>query len=374
MSQSIVFTGGGTGGHVFPGLAVLQELRKSWTGDLCWIGSSRGMERQIMADWAIPYYGIPAGKLRREFSFKNFVDVFRVIGGIVAAYSILRKLKPVALFSKGGYVSVPPVIAAKMLRIPVLTHESDADPGLATRINARFSDVIFVPYEETVGYFDAATARRVVVSGNPVRVDVFSGSAAEGRRIAGAPAGRPILLVLGGSQGARRVNSMVSGALRELTRHYYVVHQTGPANESSEPEEPGTYHPVPFIRGEYGHVLVAADLVVSRAGAGTLWELAVAGKPSILIPLAGSGTRGDQVRNAELFAARGAAMVLGEKADAAELATAVAAIGNDPEKLRRMGEAASAIGNRDAAALIAARILQVAGEAAETKTEGETSA
>ncbi|HUX12770.1 MAG TPA: UDP-N-acetylglucosamine--N-acetylmuramyl-(pentapeptide) pyrophosphoryl-undecaprenol N-acetylglucosamine transferase [Spirochaetia bacterium] len=392
MSQSIVFTGGGSGGHVFPGLAVLEVLRSRWVGELHWIGSGKGMEREIVEEWGIPFHSIPAGKLRREFSLKNAIDLFKVFGGIIASYAILRKIGPAALFSKGGYVSVPPVIAARILRIPVLTHESDSDPGLATRINARFSETIFVAYPETKACFADEVQRRVVVSGNPVRSDVFRGNSEAGRRFVNAPGGRPLLLVLGGSQGARRINRMIGEALPSLREHFYVVHQTGSANDSPGSEQPGHYFPVPFLRKEYGDVLAAADLVVSRAGAGTLWEIAVAGKPSILIPLAGSGTRGDQVRNAGLFAGRGASIVLNDDVDGSVgsdgnrapagritreldveadlpgnmssgtglLVQAVASLAGDPARLKSMAVAASSIGNRDAAERIVDGIVNLA--------------
>ncbi len=402
MSQSIVFTGGGTGGHVFPGLAVLEQLRTRWNGDQHWIGSGKGMERQIVEEWGIPFHSIPAGKLRREFSLKNAIDLFKVLGGVIASHAILRKIRPAALFSKGGYVSVPPVIAARMLKIPVLTHESDSDPGLATRINARFSETIFVAYPETKACFAGEVQQRVVVSGNPVRSDVFRGNPDEGRRYVDAPGGRPILLVLGGSQGARRINRTVGGALSALCEHFYVVHQTGPANDSPVSGQAGRYFPTPFLRKEYGDVLAAADLVVSRAGAGTLWEIAVAGKPSILIPLSGGGTRGDQVRNAALFAGRGASLVLDDEAagpavadggrmrsggfaskldlqsnangnnsrESRVLADAVAALAGDPNRMNSMAAAASAIGNRDAAERIVDGILKLA-ERGPAETRGE---
>ncbi len=353
MGRTIVFTGGGTGGHVFPGLAVMDELKKRWDGEIVWIGSARGMERDIVSRRDIRYLAIPAGKLRREFTLRNLVDVFRVAGGIFRSYVLLRNLRPAALFSKGGYVSVPPVIAARMLRIPVLTHESDMDPGLATRINARFAERIFVPYEETVSHFAGSIRDRVQVSGNPVRSEIFSGNGAEGRRIIGAPAGKRVLFVVGGSQGAAQINQLIARALPRLTDVFFVVHQTGAAVEESAPQRSSSYYPVRFIREEYGHILKAADLVVSRAGAGTLWEIAVSGKASVLIPLSGSGTRGDQVRNAQLFADRGAAVVMEEPATADRLADIVLRLGADDDQRSAMGAAAQAIGRGDAAEQIA---------------------
>jgi len=367
MGSVIVFTGGGSGGHVFPGLAVLEELKKKWSGEFLWIGSARGIERGIVEKWGVPYRAIPSGKLRRELSIRNVFDAFRVVGGIFAAFFLLRRIRPVALFSKGGYVSVPPVIAARMCRIPVVTHESDADPGLATRINARFASVIFVAYDETRNYFPEGLRSRIQVSGNPVRPDIFSGDRLKGRRMIGAPEGKLVLLVLGGSQGAAQVNRLVEGALSGLVERFVVVHQTGQRKEGATAPVPGSYFPVDFMQDEYSDILAAADLVLCRAGAGTLWELALTGKPSILVPLEGA-TRGDQVRNAELFAARGAAYVLSESglgdacgAPRADVLLAKAVeLAGDSGLRARMANAAQTIGRAGAAMTIADTVADLA--------------
>jgi len=368
MGSVIVFTGGGSGGHVFPGLAVMEELRKRWSGEFLWIGSAKGIERSIVEKWGVPYRAIPSGKLRRELSIRNFFDAFRVVGGIIAAFFLLRRIRPAALFSKGGYVSVPPVIAARLCRIPVVTHESDADPGLATRINARFASVIFVAYDETRDYFPEGLRSRVQVSGNPVRLDIFSGDRVRGRAIVGAPDDKLVLLVLGGSQGAAQVNRLVEGALSGLIEHFVVVHQTGQRKDGATRPIPGSYFPVDFMQDEYSDILAAADLVLCRAGAGTLWELALTGKPSILVPLAGVATRGDQVRNAELFAVRGAAYVLSESGQGAAygapradvLLSRANELADNSALRTKMANAARTIGRTGAATVIADTVAELA--------------
>jgi UDP-N-acetylglucosamine--N-acetylmuramyl-(pentapeptide) pyrophosphoryl-undecaprenol N-acetylglucosamine transferase len=313
-NRTIVFTGGGTGGHVYPGLVVLKKLQAFWPGELIWIGSSQGMERSLVEKEGVPFIGIPSGKFRRDLSWKNIPDVFRVLGGFFAAIYHLKRLKPILLFSKGGYVSVPPILAAAILKIPIIGHESDLDPGLATRIGLPFVRKLLVPYPDSVEQYAPRFRSKIVVTGNPVREEILQGSIEEGRKLLGLTEGKPVLLVLGGSQGAQELNELVWSVLKELLSTFQVVHQVG-ASHAQAPELasvsqlPG-YFPRPYFTGELPHVLAAADMVVSRAGAGTLWELAAIGKPSLLIPLRGSGTRGDQVRNARLFELNGWAKVL----------------------------------------------------------------
>jgi UDP-N-acetylglucosamine--N-acetylmuramyl-(pentapeptide) pyrophosphoryl-undecaprenol N-acetylglucosamine transferase len=310
--ETIVFTGGGTGGHVYPGIAVIERLRREWTGNILWVGSSKGMERAILEGRGIPFRGVPSGKLRRYFSLRTGIDAFRVLGGFFASLVLFIRVRPRAVFSKGGYVSVPPVYAARLLGIPVVSHESDFDPGLATLLNARCSRKVLVPYEDSADTFPPALRDRIVVTGNPVREEMLSGSPDEGFRFLGFSRDKPVLLVVGGSQGAREINSLVRSVLEDLLRFCQVVHQMGPL-EFEPLEKPG-YRAVPYLYGELPGVLAAADAVVSRAGAGALWEILAAGKPALLIPLRGPGTRGDQVRNAEYFRKIGAAMVLAEDA------------------------------------------------------------
>lgn len=310
----ILFTGGGTGGHVYPGLAILEKLQKIGQYEVTWIGSSKGVERSIVEEASVPFIGIPAGKFRREFSFKNFTDLFRVLGGLFASIYHLKHLKPDLLFSKGGFVSVPPVLAAFLLKIPVISHESDMDPGLATRIALPLARKLLVPFPESVEQYPLRYRSKIVVTGNPVRSALFQGNAEEGRKLLGLVQDKPILLVLGGSQGAMEINQLVWSTLHDLLKDFQVVHQVGPlhanAPELAEKAHLTGYVFKGFFKEELPHVLAMADVVVSRAGAGTLWELAALCKPMLLIPLRGSGTRGDQVRNARLFELHGWAKAL----------------------------------------------------------------
>ncbi|MDR2159472.1 MAG: undecaprenyldiphospho-muramoylpentapeptide beta-N-acetylglucosaminyltransferase [Treponema sp.] len=362
---SIAFTGGGTGGHIYPGLAVVSRIKERLPCRIFWIGSNAGMDRAIVEDAGLEFFGVPAGRLRRYFSLRTIPDLFRVLAGFFAARRILGTQRPLLLFSKGGFVSVPPCAAAASLGIPVFTHESDFSPGLATRINARFAargrGRIFTAYEDTAAFFPPPQRDRVTVSGNPVR-SVFRGAdAGKGRAFLGIPPEERILLVLGGSQGAKDLNDLVRDALPELTKFYTVVHQTGPKNRWDLPAA-GKYRSYPYIGAEMPHVLAAAELVLGRSGAGTVWECAVTGKPMILVPLSGSGTRGDQVENAGYFEKRGAAVVLsGAPPDGRTLGEMVARLALDGEKRRAMAAAAAAIGEADGAALIAEAVLELTG-------------
>ncbi len=310
--EKIVFTGGGTAGHVFPGLAVAHRLMERINCLLFWIGTRYGMERLLVGKAGIRYLAVPAGKWRRYFSLWNIVDLFTFAGGIIISLLYLIILHPVLVFSKGGFVSVPTVIAAKLLGIPIVTHESDFDPGLATRINARFAHIILTSFEESVRYFPKSMRQKLVFSGNPVRPEITRGDARRGRTITGCPDSIKMILVLGGSQGSAEINALIAGLAKDLLKKYFVVHQVGPKNEIPQNNNPH-YRPVPFLGPELPHVLAAADLVISRAGANTLWELAVTATPSVLIPLGTAGSRGDQLRNAAVFEKAGASIVLSQE-------------------------------------------------------------
>jgi UDP-N-acetylglucosamine--N-acetylmuramyl-(pentapeptide) pyrophosphoryl-undecaprenol N-acetylglucosamine transferase len=366
---SIAFTGGGTGGHIYPGLAVAAALEKLLSGSaagcrIFWIGSSAGMDRSIVEGAGFAFFGVPSGKLRRYFSLRNLSDIVKIGSGFFAARRILKKERPSLLFSKGGFVSVPPCAAAAALGIPVFTHESDYSPGLATRINARFARRIFTAYEDTAAFFPPAFREKVVCAGNPVRPGFRNAgdkaAEAAGRAFLGIGPDERILLVLGGSQGAREINELVRDCLPKLTEYYTVVHQTGPGQDWNVPAGE-RYRPYAYIREEMPPVLAAAELVLGRSGAGTVWEAAAAGKPMVLIPLRGSGTRGDQVENAAFFEKAGAAVVIKGTGDHGAtvkvLAATVAALAEDTLLRNAMAAASARIGSRDGADFIARSLL-----------------
>ncbi len=328
--KRIVFTGGGTGGHIYPGIAVADEFKSLCDSngvktEIYWIGSSTGMDRSIIekndSGSITAFYGIPCGKLRRYFSLQNFIDIFKIAAGFVKSIYLLRKIRPDFVFSKGGFVSVPPCKAAKLLHIPYFTHECDFTPGLATRLNSNGAKNILLSYEETKKFFADSLKSKCITTGNPVRPSFYTADGNKGLDYLGINKNhdKPILLVLGGSLGAKQVNELVVSNLDWLKERFVVVHQTGKAfaeeNPSIMTSGDDNYKPFAFIYSEMPSVIKCADVILSRSGANSLWECAVCGKPMLLIPLCGSGTRGDQVDNAEYFESRNAAFSLvGDKA------------------------------------------------------------
>ena len=312
---TVVFTGGGTGGHIYPGLAIADELKKiagKETIKIVWIGSKKPLDKNIVSqsDSVDIFKGIPSGKLRRYFSLQNFLDVFKIFFGFVSAFFLLLRYKPVFIFSKGGFVSVPPCIAAKLLKIPVYTHECDFSPGLATRINARFAKNILVSFPETKERFSVDMQKKVIITGNPVRPVFHTASKQKGLQFLGLEKlEKPLLLVVGGSLGARQINTLVLENIDWLCKHFVVLHQTG-KNQIEEQLIHKDYYPMEFIYNEMPDVMDLADVVLSRAGSNFLWECVTLEKPMVLIPLSGSGTRGDQVENAHWFEEKNAAKVL----------------------------------------------------------------
>jgi len=356
-ARCVAFTGGGTAGHVFPGIAVAVELARRWNGRIVWLGSRSGPERALVEEAGIAFRSIPAGKLRRYFSLANVTDVARIAGGLAASLAVLARERPALLFSKGGFVSVPPVVAARLLGIPAVTHESDVDPGLATRINARFCERVLVSHPGTVEHFPAAVRAKVVLTGNPLRAAFAAADPAAGRRTAGCSPGERLVLVLGGSSGSAFLNGLVARAAGELCAGgVRIVHQTGDGKQGAD-GVPGC-RVMPFIGAELPDLMAGADLVVSRAGANTRAELAALGKPSVLVPLSTSGSRGDQLRNAEVFRAAGAAEVMSEgAASPAALGDLVRALLADEGRLARMASAAKGLAFADPASRIVALLM-----------------
>lgn len=304
----VLLTGGGTAGHVVPTFPVIDELRRRGLRT-SFVGSTSGLEERLLEPLGVDYHGIAAGKLRRYLSLENVLDVFRVAAGVWQAYWLLRRIRPQVVFSKGGFVSFPVVLAAWLHRIPVVAHESDLTAGLANRLAMPFVKTLCINFPATpAGKFRG----RVVHTGTPLRAALVHGDAERGRGALGAQAGDRILLVTGGSLGADVLNETVRAALADLTREFLVVHVCGPGKlaEVTHPR----YRQLEYVTDGWGDILAAADLVVSRAGANTLYELLALHKPNLLVPLSRGASRGDQIENATYAAGLGYSRVLDEEA------------------------------------------------------------
>ena len=305
MEKKIILTGGGSAGHVTPNLALLPQLLAEGI-EVHYIGTADGIERTILSERKdVTYHIISSGKLRRYFSWKNFTDPFRVMRGLFQARRVMREVKPAAVFSKGGFVSVPVVIAAHGKHIPVVTHESDYTPGLANKINAKFADRICVTFEDTLAHVGA----KGVHTGTPIRPELYQGDKERGLAFLGFDDKKPVLLIMGGSLGASVVNDAVRAALPKLLISYDIVHLCGKGKVEEQLNQPG-YRQFEYVNEALPDVLAATDVVVSRAGANAVFEFLALSKPALLIPLPRSASRGDQILNAGYVARKGFAMVL----------------------------------------------------------------
>ncbi len=371
VSLRIVIAGGGTGGHVQPALAVLQSLAEQVNVLPVWIGSSAGIERDVAAENMIPFTSIQTGKLRRYFSLQTPVDAARIPIGAVQALFALRRIRPDVVFSTGGFVSVPTVVAARLLGIPSITHEQTATVGLATRINARFADVVALSFERSRENL-TKTRGRVAVTGNPVRQSLFKGTPERAREIFGLPDDRPLIYVTGGVLGAHAINQAVIESLPQLLQLASIIHQCGPeAGNGDLSRLMATRNQLDAALGqryairerigpELADVYSAASLVIGRAGAGTVAELAALGKPSILIPLPGTG--GDeQTLNARVLAEAGAAVLLPQEQLTADRLVAEVRKLIESGRVDEMARAAKGHGQCDAADRLAREILALAG-------------
>lgn len=307
--KRIVFTGGGTAGHVTPNIALISRL-KTMDYDIHYIGSYNGIEKELIEKLDIPYYGISSGKLRRYFDLKNFSDPFRVLKGFSQAKKLLKQLKPDIVFSKGGFVSVPVVIAAKKRKIPAIIHESDITPGLANRLAIPSAVKVCANFPETVKYLPEGKA---VLTGTPIRPELFAGNKLKGLEFCGFTANLPVLLVVGGSTGAAALNEAIRNLLPTLLRSYQIIHLCGKGKTDPAYDNVKGYVQYEYISSELSDLFAAADLVVSRAGANAICELLALRKPMILIPLTAAASRGDQILNAESFEHQGFAYLLREE-------------------------------------------------------------
>ena len=306
MNKKIVLTGGGTAGHVTPNIALIPFLKEQGY-EIFYIGSYDGIEKKLIADYDITYYGIATGKFRRYFDPKNFSDPFRVIKGYHEARQILKKEKPDVIFSKGGFVSVPVVNAASSLHIPCILHEPDMTPGLANRLCINAAQKICCNFPETVNMLPADKA---VLTGTPIRTELSEGSKQAGRDFCGFTDDKPVLMVIGGSLGAQSVNETVRYALPKLLKEYNIVHICGKEKMDNLKLSVEGYKQFEYVKSELKDLFAMADLVISRAGANSICELLALHKPNVLIPLSARNSRGDQILNAKSFEQQGFSMVI----------------------------------------------------------------
>ncbi|MCM1244539.1 MAG: undecaprenyldiphospho-muramoylpentapeptide beta-N-acetylglucosaminyltransferase [Roseburia sp.] len=307
--KKIILTGGGTAGHVTPNIALIPELQKRGY-EIHYIGSKDGIETKLMSEFEIPYYGISSGKLRRYFDVKNFTDPARIIKGYTEAAKIIKRVKPDVIFSKGGFVTVPVVLAAKRKKVPCVLHESDISPGLANRLCIPSARAVCANFPETLSHLPEEKAH---LTGSPIRKELFSGNRLNGLDFCGFSADKPVILVIGGSLGSVRVNEAVRDILPELLEKYQVIHLCGKDKVDESLSDVEGYAQFEYIQKELCDLLSAADLVISRAGANAICELLALHKPNILIPLSLEASRGDQILNAESFEKQGFSYVIREE-------------------------------------------------------------
>lgn len=306
--KRIILTGGGTAGHVTPNIALLPGLKKLGF-DIKYIGSYEGMERKLIENENISYSGIATGKFRRYFDVKNFTDPFRVLKGYHEARKIIKGYKPDVLFSKGGFVAVPVVLAAKHYKVPIIIHESDMTPGLANKLCLSSATKICCNFPETVKHLPKDKA---VLSGSPIREELLTGSRSAGLAFTGLTGKKPILLMMGGSMGSKVVNAALRGGLNTILKEFDVVHLCGKGNVDTSIEKEG-YKQYEYISHELKDLMAMADIVLSRAGANAICELLALQKPNVLVPLSAAVSRGDQILNAKSFEKQGFSYVIQEE-------------------------------------------------------------
>ena len=307
--KTIILTGGGTAGHVTPNLALIPSLKAAGYA-IRYIGSYNGMERKLIENADIPYDGISSGKLRRYFDLKNFSDPFRVLKGYAEALKLLKKYKPDVLFSKGGFVAVPVVLAARHYHIPTIIHESDMTPGLANKLCIPSAKWVCCNFPETLKYLPGEKA---VLTGSPIREELLQGDRLAGLQYTNLSAAKPIILVIGGSLGSVKVNGAVRSILPKLLEQFQVIHICGKGNLDESLIGTSGYVQYEYVDSPLKHLFAAADLIVSRAGANSICEILALRKPNVLIPLSAAASRGDQILNANSFAKQGYSTVLEEE-------------------------------------------------------------
>lgn len=307
--KKIVLTGGGTAGHVTPNIALLPALKEAGY-EIVYIGSYDGIEKKLIEELGITYYGIATGKLRRYRDIKNLTDPFKVIKGYGEALKLMKELKPNIVFSKGGFVSVPVVLAAKAKKIPVISHESDMTPGLSNKLAKPAATKICCNFPETVNHLPKDKA---VLTGTPIRQELLCGNRLAGLEFCGFNSAKPVIMVVGGSTGAQHVNDAVHAILPKLLEKFQIVHLCGKGKTDEKFNNISGYVQFEYVNKEMRDVFAACDIVISRAGANAICELLALQKPNLLIPLSARASRGDQILNANSFKAQGYSMVLEEE-------------------------------------------------------------
>lgn len=307
--KRIILTGGGTAGHVTPNIALLPRL-KELGYDIQYIGSYNGMEKGLIEPLGIPYHGISSGKLRRYFSLQNFTDPFRVLKGFGEAKKLIKELQPDVIFSKGGFVTVPVVMAGKKCKVPTIIHESDMTPGLANKISIPAATKICCNFPETLEHLPKEKA---VFTGSPIRQELLTGNADAALKFCGLSAEKPVILIIGGSLGSVVVNNAVREILPDLLKDFHVIHLCGKGKVDDSLKSLEGYVQFEYIKSELKDLFALADVVISRAGANAICELLALHKPNLLIPLSANASRGDQILNARSFKRQGFSKVLEEE-------------------------------------------------------------
>lgn len=316
-NKKIVLTGGGTAGHVTPNIALLPYLKDAGY-EISYIGSYDGIEKKLITDFDIPYYGIATGKFRRYLDIKNLTDPFRVIKGLAEARKHLKKIKPDVVFSKGGFVSVPVVRAAASLHIPCIIHESDMTPGLANKLCIPVAKKICCNFPETLSMLPEEKA---VLTGSPIRDELAKGDKLAALDMCRFTANKPVIMVIGGSLGAASINKAVREALPKLLTDFQIVHICGKDKIDNMLLHVEGYVQFEYVKSELKDLFAMADIVISRAGANSICELLALKKPNLLIPLSANSSRGDQILNANSFESQGFSMVIDDDYLSADLLT-----------------------------------------------------
>lgn len=306
--KTIVLTGGGTAGHVTPNLALIPVLLKEgW--NIKYIGTRNGIEKELIEKENVDYYWVSSGKLRRYLSKENLTDMFKVIRGVKEATALIKRIKPDVVFSKGGFVAVPVVLGAKLNGVPIIVHESDITPGLANKIAMPFAKNVCTTFPETVGYIKGGKG---INTGTPIRSELFRGEKEKGLEICGFSGKKPVIMMMGGSLGAVKINNCLRGALNEILKEFDLVHICGKGNVDKRFMNLQGYKQFEYVSKELPHIFAVADIVVSRAGSNSISEFLALKKPSLLIPLSAKASRGDQILNAKSFEKQGFSMILDE--------------------------------------------------------------